>query len=83
MVRAHDRHIAKEKSKRLIVEGNLAKSNAATTKANAATKRAKDQLRAVKSSRKLAAESTDKGKKKGNNEKTAHIAAERRAKLHA
>ena len=55
----------------------------ATTNANAATKKAKDQLRAVKASQKLAAESADKGKKKVKNEKTAHIAAERRAKLHA
>ena len=53
------------------------------TKANASTKKAKDQLRAVKASQKLAAESADKGKKKVKNEKTARIAAERRAKLHA
>ena len=83
MVQARDRQIAKEKAKRLIVEGKLAKSNAATTLANAATKKAKDQLCAVKASRKLAAESVDKGKKKVNNEKIARIAAERRAKLHA
>ena len=31
MVQAHDLQISKEKSKRLIVEGNLAKSNEATT----------------------------------------------------
>ena len=48
-----------------------------------ATKKAKDQLRAVKASRKLAAESADKVNKKVKNEKTARIAAERRAKLHA
>ena len=51
--------------------------------ANAGTKKAKDQLCAVKASRKLAAESADKRKKKVKNEKTARIAAERRAKLHA
>ena len=51
--------------------------------ANAATKKAKDQLRAVKASQKLAAESADKAKKKVKNEKTARIAAERRAKLNA
>ena len=51
--------------------------------ANVATKKAKEQLCAVKASRKLAAESADKGKKKVKNEKTARIAAERRAKLHA
>ena len=49
-VQARDHQIAKEKSKRLIVEGNLDKYNAETTKANAATKKAKDQLRAVKAS---------------------------------
>ena len=47
MVQARDRQISKEKSKRLIVKGKLAKSNAATTKANVATNKAKDQLRAV------------------------------------
>ena len=51
MVQARDRQITKEKAKRLIVEGKLAKSNAATTNANAATKKAKDQLPAVKASR--------------------------------
>ena len=50
---------------------------------NAATKKAKDQLRAVKASGKLVAESADKVNKKVKNEKTACIAAERRAKLHA
>ena len=50
---------------------------------NDATKKAKDQLREVKASQKLAAESADKGKKKVKNDKTARIAAERRAKLHA
>ena len=50
---------------------------------NAATKKAKDQIRAVKASQKLAAESADKGKKKVKNEKTARIATERRAKLYA
>ena len=64
MVQARDRQIAKEKAKRLIVEEKLAKSNAATTKANMATKKAKDLLRAVKASRKLAKKSADKGKKK-------------------
>ena len=83
MVQAHDQNIAKERAKRLIVKGKLAKSNTATTKANAATKKANYQLRAVKASRKLAAESADKGKKKVKNEKTARIAAERRSKLHA
>ena len=83
MVQARDLQIAKEKSNRLIVKGKLAKSNAATTLANAATKKAMDQLRVVKVSRKLAAESADKGKEKVKNEKTARIAAERRAKLHA
>ena len=83
MVQAHDRQVAKEKAKRLIVEGNLAKYNTDTTKANVATKNAKDQLCAVKASRKLTAESADKGKKKIKNEKTTHIATERRAKLHA
>ena len=78
-----DRRIAKEKAKRLIVKGKLAKSNVATTKANAATNKAKDQLCAVKDSQKLTAESADKGKKKLKNEKTARIASERRAKLHA
>ena len=39
MVQARDRQIAKEKAKRLIVKGNTAKSNAATTLANAATKK--------------------------------------------
>ena len=82
MVQARDRQFKKEKSKRLIVKGKLAKSNLATTKANAATKKAKDQLCEVKASRKLAAKSADKVKKKVKNEKTAHIAAERRAKLH-
>ena len=48
-----------------------------------ATKKAKYQLCVVKAIRKLCAESADKGKKKVKNEKTAHIAAERRAKLHA
>ena len=83
MVQARGRQISKEKAKQLIVEGNLAKSNAATTKASAATKKAKDQLCVVKASRKLDAESADKGEKKVKNEKTACIAAERRAKLHA
>ena len=83
MVQTRERQIAKEKANWLIVEGKLAKSNLATTKANVETKKAKDQLRAVKASRKLAAESADKGNKKVKNEKTAHIAAERRAKLHA
>ena len=83
MVQARDRQIAKEKVKRLIVEGKIAKSNAATTLANAATKKAKDQLCAVKASQKLAMESADKGKKEVKNEKTARISAERRAKLHA
>ena len=64
VVQARDRQIAKEKAKRLIVKGKLAKSNAATTKANAATKEDKDQLHAVKASQKLAAESADTGKKK-------------------
>ena len=68
MVQACDRQIAKEKAKRLIIKGKLAKSNAATTKANVATKKAKDQLRAVKASRKMAAGSADKGKKKVKNE---------------
>ena len=40
MVQARDRQIAKEKAKRLIVEGKLDKSNAATPKANAATNKA-------------------------------------------
>ena len=83
MVQARDRQIAKDKANRMIFEGKIANYNAATTKANAATKKAKDQLRAVKASQKLAAESADKGKKKVKNEKTARIAAERRAKLHA
>ena len=83
MVQARDRQIAKEKTKRLIVKGNLDKSNAATTKANSATKKAKDQLRAVKASRKLAAECADKGKKKVKYYKTARISAEKIAKLHA
>ena len=51
--------------------------------ANAATKKAKEQLCAFKASRKLAAESADKGKKKVKNDKTTRIATERRAKLHA
>ena len=51
MVQARDRQIAKEKDKRLIVKGKLAKSNAVTTKANASKKKAKDQLRVVKASR--------------------------------
>ena len=63
MVQARERQIAKEKAKRLIVQGKLAKSNAATTLANAATNKAKDQLRAIKASQKLAAESADKGRK--------------------
>ena len=50
MVQARDRQIAKEKAKRLIVEGNLTKSNAATTLANAAENKAKYQIRAVKAS---------------------------------
>ena len=83
MVQARDFQIAKEKVKRLIVEGKLAKSNADTTLANAATKRAKDRLCAVKAGRKLVAELADKGKKKVKNEKTTRIAAERRAKLRA
>ena len=83
MVQALDRQIAKEKAKRLIIVGKLAKSNAATTLSNTATKKAKDQLYAVKASRKLAEESADKGRKNVKNEKTARIAAERRAKLHA
>ena len=83
MVQARDCQITKEKANRLIFKGKLANSNAATTKANTATKKVKDQLRAVKASLKMAAESSDKGKKKVNNEKTARIAAERRAKLHA
>ena len=83
MVQARDRQIAKDKDKRMIIEGKLAKSNAATTNTNTTTKKSKDQLRAVKASRKLASESADKGKKKVKNEKTARIAAERRAKLHA
>ena len=37
MVQSCDRQITKEKAKRLIVEGNLAKSNVATTLSNAAT----------------------------------------------
>ena len=41
MVQVRDRQITKEKAKRLIVEGKLAKSNAATTLANAATKRSR------------------------------------------
>ena len=83
MFQARDHQIAKEKANRLIVEGNISKYNASTTKANAATKKAKDQLRAVKASRKLAAKSADKGKKKIKNEKTARIADERISKLHA
>ena len=83
MFQARDRQIAKEKAKWMIIKGKLAKSNAATTLANAATKKAKYQLRAVNSSRKLAAASADRGKKKVKNDKTARIAAERRAKLHA
>ena len=63
-VQARDRQISKEKAKRLICEGKLAKSNAATTLANAATKKANDQLCAVKAIQKLTAESADKGKKK-------------------
>ena len=63
-VQERDRQIAKEKAKRLIVKGKIAKANADTTLANATTKKAKDQLCAVKASRKLAAESADKGKKK-------------------
>ena len=59
MVQARDCQIAKEKTKRLIVKGKLTKSNVATTLANAATKKAKDQLRVVKASRKLAADSVD------------------------
>ena len=51
MVQARDLQVSKEKAKRLIVKGKLAKSNAATTNANAATKKAKDQLPAVKASR--------------------------------
>ena len=82
MVQARDRQISKEKVKWQIVDGKLAKSNVATTKANAAPKKAKDQLRAFKTSQKLAPESADKGKKKVKNEKTARIAAERRSKLH-
>ena len=39
MVQARDHQIAKEKSKRLIIEGKLSKSNAATTLDNEATKR--------------------------------------------
>ena len=61
MVQACDLQISKEKAKRMIIEGKLAKSNAATTLANAATNKAKDQLCAVKASRKLAAGSADKG----------------------
>ena len=83
MFQARDHQIAKEKAKRLISEGKLAKSKAVTTKANVETKKAKYQLRLFKASQKLAAESADKGKKKLKNEKTARIAAERRAKLHA
>ena len=83
MVQTRDLQIAKENSKQLIVDGKLAKSNIAITKANAATKNAKAQLRAVKASRKLAAKSADKGKKKVKNENTARIAAEKRVKLHA
>ena len=64
MFQARDRQIAKEKAKRLITEGKLAKSNVANTLANAATKKAKDQLCAVKASQKLAVESADKVKKK-------------------
>ena len=64
MVQARACQIAKEKANRLIVEGKLAKSNAATTKANAATKQAKKQPCAVKARQKLAAESAYKVKKK-------------------
>ena len=67
MGQARDRQITKEKANRLIIKVKLAKSNAATTLANVVTKKAKDQLCAVKSSRKLAAESADKGKKKVKN----------------
>ena len=44
MVQSRDHQIAKEKAKRLIIEGKLAKSNATTTLANAATNNAKDQF---------------------------------------
>ena len=64
MVQAQEIQIAKEKAKRLTIEGKIAKTNAATTLANGATQKAKDQLCLIKANRKLVAESADKGKKK-------------------